>query len=159
MKKSTEEKPKGGKGPEGIGEIIGKHSKRSFNPEKAGGEILNLSWKNAKVTREGLGIVKKHLERFEPFDWNEKMIERLEKILRQEIEVTDFDKRFYTHEMREFERYKELGFENTPNFEIPKSFDVWNDTHSATLEDFKIYEKMNYEGKEIFTLYHPSVQP
>jgi len=132
--------------------IVGKYSKRSFNPKKAGGEILNLSWSNAKITKEGIEIVKKHLSRFEDIAANRKMIERLEKIESGKLQVSDWDKQFFTHETREFERYKELGFENTKNDLIPD--EVYNNAHSATLEDYKIYE-LDKNGKR--QLYHPEV--
>ncbi|KYP00561.1 pyocin [Yersinia pestis] len=64
------------------------------------------------------------------------MIERLEKILTNKLTATDIDKRFYTHEIRELERYRMLGIPDDVN---DKS--VWNDAHTATLEDFKINEK------------------
>ena len=63
------------------------------------------------------------------------MIGRLEKILNGELEATDTDKRFYTHEIRELERYRALG---VPDHVHDKK--VWNNAHSATLEDFKINE-------------------
>ena len=149
------EKAVGGRGPLGIGEIIGKYSKRAFNPEKAGGKILNLFWQDAKITKDGIAIVKKHLSRFEVDDWNTRMIERIEKIEKGELQITDFDKRFFTHETREFERYKTLGHENTKNDLIPG---VWENTHAATLEDYEVYELIEYEGKKVHSLYHPEVQ-
>jgi hypothetical protein len=38
------DEPVGGRGPPGVGEIVGQYSKRDFNPSKAGGEILDLFW-------------------------------------------------------------------------------------------------------------------
>ncbi len=67
------------------------------------------------------------------------MIERLEKILTNKLTATDIDKRFYTHEIRELERYRMLGIPDDVN---DKS--VWNDAHTATLEDFKINEKLSH---------------
>lgn len=67
------------------------------------------------------------------------MIERLEKIIKREIKPTDTDKRFYTHELRELERYRNLGIKDG---EVPKnSAEVWNHTHTATLEDYKVNER------------------
>lgn len=155
-----EQKPIGGKGAIGKGIVIGKYSKRPFNPENAGGPILNLKWDKAKVTQEGIETVKKHLSRFEPDEWNNRMIDRLEKIERDEINISDFDKRFYTHEIREYERYTILGHENTTwkNLSEDEFQQLWNDTHAATLEDYKIYEKIDYKGEKVFSLYHPDVQ-
>ncbi len=81
------------------------------------------------------------------------MIERLEKIERGELQITDWDKRYFTHETREFERYKNLGYENTKNNLIPE--DVCNNTHSATLEDYKLSE-IDTNGQ--LTLYHPDIK-
>ena len=77
------------------GLVIGKYSKRTFDINNCGGPILNLSWKNAKITKEGIEIVRKHLNRLEFDDWNIRMIDRLEKIDSRKIPSTDFDKRFY----------------------------------------------------------------
>ncbi|MDX8572673.1 hypothetical protein OZ666_13355 [Elizabethkingia sp. HX QKY] len=140
----------------GNGLVEGHYSKRTFNPDKAGGFILDLSWENAEITKDGIDIVKKHLNRLEYDEWNIKMIERIEKIEEGKIPITDFDKRFYTHETREFERYENLGYENTSFNKIPD--EVWDNAHAATLEDYKLYEKMRYKDSEIYSLFHPDVQ-
>jgi len=104
-----------------------------YNPDKAGGPTQNLDWTTASVTQEGIDLVKLHTGRFDPSDGNKVMIDRLEKILHGEILITDTDKRFYTHEIRELERYRALGLKDG---EQDKR--VWNDAHAATLEDYKI---------------------
>ncbi|CNI02445.1 S-type pyocin domain-containing protein [Yersinia frederiksenii] len=120
----------------------GKYSGRDYNTEKAGGPIQNLDWKGASIDRAGVDKVKLHTGRFESTPENAVMIDRLEKILKSELQVTDTDKRYYTHEIREFERYRNLGIKDG---EVPKSVQeqkaVWNNTHTATLEDYKINEK------------------
>ncbi|MOA32113.1 hypothetical protein D3C78_1533040 [compost metagenome] len=64
------------------------------------------------------------------------MINRLEKILQGKLQETDTDKRFYTHEIRELERFRTL--------EIPDKIrpnddgEAWNNTHAATLEDYQL---------------------
>lgn len=105
-------------------------------------------------------IVKKHLSRFEPDEWNVRMIERLEKIEKGEIPITDFDKRFYTHEIREWERYKALGHKTTTWKDLQEEVfgELWDNTHAATLEDYKIYEKIEYQGKSVYSLYLQEVQ-
>ncbi|VUS30376.1 S-type pyocin domain-containing protein [Klebsiella spallanzanii] len=114
----------------------GKYSGRNYNTEKAGGPIQNLDWKTAKIDRTGVGKVKLHTGRFAESDANKVMIERLEKILKGELQVTDIDKRFYTHEIRELERYRNLGIKDgsVPN----NQGEVWNNTHTATLEDYRL---------------------
>lgn len=116
--------------------VTGEHSGRDFNPENTGGPILDLEWISDVASQEGVNIVKLHLSKFNPSDANSVMIDRLEKILRGELMITDTDKRFYTHEIREFERFKSLGYGDT---EMPDAESaVWNNVHTATLEDFKM---------------------
>jgi len=116
--------------------VEGEHSGRDFNPEQTGGEVLEGEWEPAIVSQEGIHIVKLHASKFPQSDANDVMIDRLERVLRGELEMTDTDKRFYTHEIREFERFKALGYGDTemPDPDSP----VWNNVHTATLEDFKL---------------------
>jgi len=80
--------------------------------------------------------VKLHTGRFGESPDNKVMIDRMEKILKGELQVTDTDKRFYTHEIRELERYRNLGVKDDT---VPENGDeVWNNTHTATLEDYKL---------------------
>ncbi|MGN7973366.1 S-type pyocin domain-containing protein [Serratia sp. 22264] len=128
--------------PYGESNAKGKYSGRDFHTEKAGGPIQNLDWKTAKIDRAGVDKVKLHAGRFESSPENKVMVDRLEKILRGELQTTDTDKRFYTHEVRELERYRSLGIKDG---EVPQSVKeqkaVWNNTHTAALEDYKINEK------------------
>ena len=119
----------------------GRYSNRDFNPDKAGGEILDLDWRTAEITQEGIEKVKIHSARFGYSADNAVMIERLEKIVRGELTVTDIDKRFYTHEIRELERYRNLGIADGMRPTESIISEVWNNTHTATLEDYKINEK------------------
>ncbi|MNX76927.1 Pyocin-S2 [compost metagenome] len=114
----------------------GKYSGRLFNPAKAGGPILDLDWTSATVSQAGIDLVKLHTGRFGPSDANAIMIDRLKKILLGELVITDVDKRFYTHEIRELERYRALGVVDgvDPNDDGV----IWNNTHAATLEDYKV---------------------
>ncbi|CAI8744428.1 S-type pyocin domain-containing protein [Pseudomonas sp. IT-P4] len=114
----------------------GKYSGRLFNPAKAGGPILDLDWTSASVIQAGIDLVKLHTGRFGPSDANAIMIFRLKKILLGELVITDADKRFYTHELRELERFRALGVVDGVN---PNDDGViWNNTHAATLEDYKL---------------------
>jgi uncharacterized protein (UPF0335 family) len=132
--------------------IKGKNCLRDFDIANCGGEILNLDWQNIEIFEEGLDLVKAHLERFESVEANRKMINRLEKIIDGEIKPTDFDRRFYTHEIREYRRFKNLGHKNTGYKEFPEN--LYDDAHSSTLEDFKIYE---LDEKRNSILYHPEI--
>lgn len=86
----------------------GKYSGRDFNPDKAGGSIQNLNWKDIKINQAGVDKVKLYTKRFGELEDNKLMIGRLEPILTGELEATDIDKRFYTHEIKELERYRKL---------------------------------------------------
>lgn len=115
---------------------VGTFSGRPFNPEKAGGPIERLDWRDATFSRAGVDLVKLHISRFEPSDANNIMIDRLEKILQGESQATDTDKRFYTHEIRELERFRALGL---PDRIRPEDRgETWNNTHTATLEDYQL---------------------
>lgn len=117
----------------------GQYSGRDYNTDKAGGPVQNLDWKGATIDRDGVDRVKLHAGRFAESDANNVMIDRLEKILKGELQPTDTDKRFYTHELRELERYRNLGIKDGT---IPDNQgEVWNNTHTATLEDYKINER------------------
>ncbi|GAB7533248.1 hypothetical protein PS3A_56640 [Pseudomonas sp. 3A(2025)] len=115
----------------------GIYSGRYYNPKKAGGPILSLSWVGATVTQEGIALVKLHTGRLDYSAANDVMITRLEKILKGELQITDTDKRYYTHEIRELERYRAIGVLDGP---VPQEIkgEVWNNAHAATLEDFKL---------------------
>lgn len=118
----------------------GTYSGRPYNPDKAGGPIERLDWRKTKITADGIELVKLHTSRFEPSDANKIMIDRLKKILQGQLEATDTDKRFYTHEIRELERFRAL--------EIPDRIrpedrgEAWNNTHAATLEDYQLTSEL-----------------
>jgi hypothetical protein len=114
----------------------GKYSGRLYNPAKAGGPTLDLDWTSATVTQAGIDLVKLHTGRFDPSAANAIMIDRLEKILRGELTIMAVDRRFYTHELRELDRFRVSGVADGVN---PNDDGViWNSTHAATLEDYKL---------------------
>ena len=117
----------------------GKHSGRYYNPDKAGGPVQDLDWRSAVIDNAGIDKVKLHTGRFGESAANKVMIERLDKIQNGQLQVTDTDKRFYTHELRELERYRALGVPD--NVDPDDEGVTWNNTHTATLEDYKINEK------------------
>ncbi len=78
----------------------------------------------------------RHRDRSRRRDANKVMIDRLEKILNGQLKATDIDKRFYTHEIRELERYRNLSVKDGTL--PPNEAEVWNNTHTATLEDYKL---------------------
>ena len=122
--------------PYGGSNAKGKYSNRPYNTDKAGGPIQNLDWRTATIDQAGINKVKLHTGRFGNSPDNEVMIGRLEKILKGELQPSDIDKRYYTHEIRELERYRALGVPDGV-----EDMSVWNDAHTATLEDYKVNEK------------------
>jgi len=114
----------------------GEHSGRPFNSERAGGPILELDFSTAATTRDGIDEVILHVARLDQADANDIMIDRLERILRGELDMTDTDRRYYTHEIRELERFRAMGLAD--NFKPENGSPEWNNAHTATLEDYKL---------------------
>jgi hypothetical protein len=56
------------------------------------------------------------------------------------INPTKTDLAYYTHELKESFRYKRLGFpDRQPSGDAGET--LWNNTHTATLEDFRLGDK------------------
>lgn len=128
--------------PYGETNAIGKYSEREYHTERAGGPIQNLDWRTASIDKAGIEKVKLHTKRFGESSDNNVMIDRLERILKGELQITDTDKRFYTHEIRELERYRNLGINDDVLSDNPDTdMCTWNNAHTATLEDYKINEE------------------
>uniref|UniRef100_A0A8J7ABY8 Uncharacterized protein n=1 Tax=Desmonostoc muscorum LEGE 12446 TaxID=1828758 RepID=A0A8J7ABY8_DESMC len=133
---------------------MGQYSGRPFNPSAAGGEIRELNYQNVRVTHRGVDVVEGHTSRFHDPEFpaasrpNQFMIDRLRRIASGEMEATAVDLRYYTHELREYVRYRRLGFRTG----VPEGDDarhmLWNDTHTATLEDYGL-------PADSRLLYHP----
>ena len=130
----------------------GAKSGRPFNPSKAGGKIINLSYQNLKITDKGVGLVEAHVRRFNPVGEAElRMVERLRRITTQTLVAEPVDLRFYTHELREYLRYKKLGYPTGQPADPNEAYELWNNAHTATLEDYKLKEGFG-------VLFHPSVE-
>ena len=130
----------------------GARSGRPFNSSKAGGKILNLSYQNVKITDKGIALVEAHVRRFNPVGEAElKMVERLRRIATGTIVAEPVDLRFYTHELREYLRYKKLGYPTGQPTNPDRAYELWNNAHTATLEDYKLKEGFG-------VLFHPSVE-
>lgn len=126
----------------------GSISGRPFDPDKAGGPIESLTTDGVKITHEGIAIVEKHTSRFVDDPGNEFMINRLKKIADGEIPHEQVDLNYYTHECREYQRYCNLGWETGAPADNIEAHELWNNAHTATLEDYKL------KG-EVEDLYHP----
>ncbi|WP_259741257.1 hypothetical protein [Pseudomonas fluorescens] len=92
------------------------------------------------ITQDGVIAVKIHVARFNQSDANDIMIQRLERILKGDLNFTDTDLRYYTHELRELERYRNFGYSDdiSPSDQSP----IWNNAHTATLEDYKLSSEL-----------------
>ena len=80
------------------------------------------------------------------------MLDRLTSIAAGDMEPTSYDLNFYTHELDEAARYAQLGFGPGSGVDLgsPTMYDVWNDAHTAALEDYGI------SGKDLF---YPGLAP
>jgi hypothetical protein len=127
-------------------------SRRLFQPSQAGGKILQLSYQKAKITDKGTDLVEFHIRRFNPVGQAElKMVERLRKIAQGELKPEMVDLRFYTHELREYIRYKKLGYLTGQPSDPDLAYELWNNAHTATLEDYGLKEGFG-------VLFHPSIE-
>ncbi|MFM7888909.1 MAG: hypothetical protein ACKPCM_19945 [Pseudanabaena sp.] len=134
--------PLGGRGP----------SNRSFDINAAGGAIKQLTTRSVKITNKGIDRVVNHINGFEYDPSNQYMISRLKEIANGKIMPTQVDINFYTHELREGFRFQKLGYRpgiNYPPINSEELANLWNNTHSATIEDF------GGIGAKITDLYHP----
>lgn len=119
-------------------------SRREFDPESSGGPVRQLDAGKANITDKGVQEVAAHLGRFTgggPLDTPEQgMLDRLTSIAAGAMEPTYYDLNFYTHELDEAGRYAELGFGPESGVDLGSSemYEVWNDVHTAALEDYGI---------------------
>ena len=122
----------------------GPASGREFDPQSAGGPIQQLDAGKARITSEGVQEATAHLQRFAGGGALEApeqaMLDRLTTIAAGDVEPTSYDLNFYTHELDEAARYAQLGLgpESGVDLGSPTMYDVWNDVHTAALEDYGI---------------------
>ena len=97
-------------------------------------------------------MVEFHVRRFNPVGEAElKMVERLRRIASGILVAEPVDLRFYTHELREYIRYKKLGYPTGQPADPDEAYELWNNAHTATLEDYSLKEGFG-------VLFHPSVE-
>jgi hypothetical protein len=89
-----------------------------------------------------------HLSRFGGDAANDYMIGRLRRILAGEISAEPVDLNFYAHELRELARYRNLGWPTGQPADMLEARDLWNNAHTATLEEYGLSGGIN-------DLYHP----
>ena len=131
-------------------QITGSFSGRDFEPEFAGGELRKLSTEGVKISLLGIAVVRMHVARFGDDPANQHMVDRLESIARNLHPVTAADINFYVHELREFVRYRRLGWKFDAPADADEAHRIWNNTHTATLEEYGIVGRHTTK-----LLYHP----
>jgi hypothetical protein len=132
--------------------VKGPISGRAFDPAAAGGPVRQLSSDRIRITDRGVDVVEQHVARFGPDSANQTMIERLRDIAAGRLRATKADLNFYTHELREFVRYRRQGFP----IGAGDDYDLWNNAHTAALEDYGLRE-LDDDGNRI--LFHPDAWP
>ena len=132
--------------PAGVNAVRGPASGRTYDPDQAGGPVRHLSTDGVRITDRGIDVVLAHVSRLDPHPANDYMIDRLRRIARGELQATQYDLNYYTHELREYVRYRRMEYGSTlPNDPLGRHV-LWNNTHTATLEDYGIPDTH---------LYHP----
>jgi hypothetical protein len=123
-----------------------------FREVLAGGPIRNLTVRRVRITHKGIDVVQRHIARFGPDRANEIMVDRLRGLLWGELHPTDWDRYFYSHELREFARYRRLGWrEGVPPGDA--ATDLWRQAHCAILEEYAL--PLHCQD----VLYRPDAQP
>jgi hypothetical protein len=125
---------------------------RYFDRDLAGGPVRSLTTERIKITKRGINVVEQHVARFGPDSPNQRMVQRLRDIASGKLESTQTDLNFYSHELREFVRYRTLKWPTGQPHDPEAAYELWNNAHSAALEDYGLRE-----GPEV--LYHPSAGP
>lgn len=109
-----------------------------FDEALAGGPVRSFNTSRIRITEKGVSVVEKHTDRFGYDEANAIMIERLRRIERGELAPTQQDLNFYSHELREFVRYRKLGWKEGVPADSDKARQLWLQTHTATLDDYAL---------------------
>ncbi len=104
------------------------------------------------MTHHGIDRVATHIERFGDDDANRVRLDRLRRIANGRMVPTQYDLNFYAHELREFVRYRRAGFPAGAG----DDYSLWNNTHSATLLDYRLQELGIHGNRNLF---HPDAWP
>ena len=129
----------------------GTYSGRPFDPTNAGGPIRNLTTDRIKITNQGVDVVEQHISRFDDYAPNQGMLDRLRRVERGELPPTQADLNYYSHELREYVRYRRQGWRTGVPDDLDARHTLWENAHTATLEDYRLRE-----GPGV--LFHPSVE-
>ena len=97
--------------------------------------------------------VDEHLRRFDSGPGETVMLGRLRAILRGELQPTDYDLRFYTHELREFVLYCKAGWRHGQPADLDEAYALWDRLHTKALNNYGLTRK----GAPM-ELFHPSAR-
>lgn len=112
-----------------------------------------LEFESIKITPKGFAKVVRHLSRFEYDKWNYGMLERMIQIILGAIEPTEWDRAFYSHELREYVWYRFNGWEYGQPEDDNESYNLWRILHDRTIEEYGI----DFDNQRNL-LYHPNVR-
>lgn len=126
--------------------------RRSHVAANSGSRALN--WSRATINEGGVSAVGRHLSRFESGAGETAMLVRLRAISRGELDPTDYDLRFYTHELRESVLYRKAGYPSGQPTSSDAAYDLWDRLHTQALTDYGLTRS----GAPM-DLFHPSVRP
>jgi len=121
------------------------------HPQFTGDIIRPLTYHDVSITHQGIDIVEVHLNRFGQDEANDIMVNRLRQIANGTLKPDNTDLKFYTHELREYERWVLMGWDTVGPVNPNEFANLWNNTHAATLEDYNL--TANWED-----LYHESAR-
>jgi hypothetical protein len=123
------------------GTHVGQSSGRPFFPDEIGTPIQRLSTAKIKVQHNGIDAIEHHLSRFSTDQKNVEQIQRLRELAdKPNIEPTQADLDFYAHELREYVRFRILGYKEGLPTNPDEAARLWNNAHTAALEDYGIRE-------------------
>ena len=121
------------------------------------GDGAPLDFRNVAIRADGNVDVEFHLNRFAEngvmASREAGMLDRLKRIEAGELEATDFDRAFYTHELRELELYRDAGFPTGQPLDADQAYDLWDQLHTRALEDYGLTRTEALEA-----LFHPEVR-
>lgn len=127
-----------------FGAATGKYSGRPYDPERIGRPrtLRTLSFRQVRLTLKGIEVVNAHVARFGEDAYRERMM--LERLSRARTGgghlFTPTLKRFYAHELREFVRYRSIGWKHGQPADRDEAYALWNHTHTAALEEYQLRE-------------------
>ena len=71
------------------------------------------------------------------------MVQRLRNIANRKMLATQVDRNFYSHELREFTRYRKLEWKTVLPTNNEAQVSLWNNAHTTTLEDYGLSSKLS----------------